>query len=175
MNLPVLETSRLILRPLEDADVADFFKMNDNPNISKYLRNPLRNIAETEKYIAKIKAEYIQNGIGRFAVVLKENNALIGFSGLKFRANEENGFADFYDIGYRFSEEYWGNGYAKEAAFAWMDYGFKQLKLEIIHACAEAENVASNHLLKHLGFQFTNSYLVNEVLHNWYKLENKLL
>ena len=172
MNLK-FETDRLILRPLEVYDVDDFFEMNNNPNVNRYLRNPLLNKLDVEKYINKIREEYKKNGIGRFGVILKENNKLIGFSGLKFRANEENGHVNFYDIGYRFSEDYWRKGYAKEAALAWLEYGFKEMKLKMIHAYAETENIPSNNLLKLLGFQFTNSYLVNKTLHNWYQLENK--
>src|SRR6478672_3041076 len=110
----IFETPRLLLRPLEVSDVDDFFEMNNNPNVNRYLRNPLLNKLDVANYIDKIRDEYQKNGIGRFAVVLKENNKLIGFSGLKFRANEENGYANFYDIGYRFSEDYWRKGYAKE-------------------------------------------------------------
>lgn len=80
MNL-TLETERLLLRPLELSDVDAFFEMNDNPNVNRYLRNPLTTKVETEKYIQKIIGEYHKNGIGRYAVILKENNQLIGFSG----------------------------------------------------------------------------------------------
>jgi len=87
---------------------------------------------------------------------------------LKFRENEENGYSNFYDLGYRFSENYWGKGYAKEAAFFWINYGYNALNLEMIHACAEDKNTASNNLLKTIGFTFTNQYFVNDILHNWY-------
>ncbi len=166
------ETERLILRPLEIKDVDDFYEMNNNPNVNRYLRNPLLNKLDVENYINKIREEYVNNGIGRFGVILKENNKLIGFSGLKFRANEENGHANFHVIGFRFSEDYWRKGYAKEAALAWLEYGFKKMKLKEIHACAETENIPSNNLLKQLGFQFENSYTINNTLHNWYILEN---
>src|SRR6476620_9617862 len=117
MNL-ILETERLLLRPLELTDVEAFFAMNNNPNVNAYLRNPLQTIEQTEKYVQKIIGEYEQNGIGRFAVVLKDTGKLIGFSGLKYRATEENGYAHFYDLGYRFAEEHWRKGFATEAALA---------------------------------------------------------
>lgn len=168
-----LKTSRLLLRPLELTDVDDFFAMNANPNVALYLRNPLRTKEETEKYIQKIINEYGQNGIGRFAAVLKESGKLIGFSGLKFRATEENNYNNFYDLGYRFAEEYWNKGLATEAALAWLDYGFNVMRLPIIHACAVSGNSASNKVLQKLGFQFTNQYLANNQPHNWYKIEQQ--
>jgi|SRR6218665_491587 len=171
----VLETKRLLLRPLKLSDVDDFFAMNDNPNVTIYLRNPLKTKEETEKYIQKIRNEYNQNGIGRFAVLLKETNKLIGFSGLKFRATEENGYSNIYDLGYRFAEEYWNKGFATEAALAWLEYGFDQMRLDTIHACAVVDNVGSNKVLQKLGFQFTNEYLANKELYNWYKIEEQNL
>lgn len=174
MNI-VLETERLILRPLELSDATDFFAINDNPNVSRYLRIPLKSIAETETYIQKIINEYNQNGIGRFAVVLKESGKLIGFSGLKFRPTEENGFSNIYDLGYRFAEEHWHKGFATEAALAWLKYGFEKMKLPGIHACAVKDNMGSNKVLQKLGFQFENEYITNHEPHNWYKIENKNL
>ncbi|MCF6131981.1 GNAT family N-acetyltransferase [Flavobacterium wongokense] len=170
MNL-ILETERLILRPLELSDVDGFFAMNDNPNVSKYLRIPLKTRGEAEAYIRKIINEYQKNGIGRFAVVLKNTNNLIGFSGLKLRANAENGYENVYDLGYRFAEEHWHQGFATEAAQAWLKYGFNEMKLSVIHACAVKDNIGSNKVLQKLGFEFTNEYMANNEPHNWYKIE----
>ncbi|WP_284652581.1 GNAT family N-acetyltransferase [Flavobacterium terrisoli] len=170
MNL-ILETERLILRPLELSDVDDFFAMNNNPNVNAYLRNPLQTREETKQYIQKIINEYQKNGIGRFAVILKNTNKLIGFSGLKYRAALENNHIDFYDLGYRFAEEHWRKGYATEAAIAWLEYGFNTMKLPIIYACAVSDNIGSNTVLQKLGFEFTNEYLANNQPHSWYQFE----
>lgn len=169
----ILETGRLLLRPLELSDVDAFFAMNNNPNVNAYLRNPLQTKEETALYIQKIINEYQKNGIGRFAVILKENNKLIGFSGLKFRNSLENGYVNFYDLGYRFAEEYWRKGFATEAAIAWLDYGFNKMKFDTIYACAVTANIGSNTVLRKLGFEFTNEYPVNDIPHSWYKIENK--
>ncbi|HNP32983.1 MAG TPA: GNAT family N-acetyltransferase, partial [Flavobacterium sp.] len=123
----ILETERLTMRPLELSDVDGFFAMNDNPNVNIYLRNPVRTKAEAEAYVQKIINEYHRNGISRFAVFLKENKRLIGFSGLKYRDTEENGYNNFYDLGYRFAEDQWRKGFATEAALAWLDYGFNTM------------------------------------------------
>ena len=168
-----LETERLLLRPLELPDTDAFLAVNSNPNVARYLRNPLKTMEESEMYIRKIISEYEQNGIGRFAAILKQTNRLIGFSGLKFRATEENGHSNFYDLGYRFAEEYWNMGLATEAALAWLEYGFKEMELPTIHACAVADNIRSNKVLVKLGFQFTNQYLANTEPHNWYKIEQQ--
>ncbi|HNQ26689.1 MAG TPA: GNAT family N-acetyltransferase [Aquaticitalea sp.] len=170
MNLK-FETERLILKPLEICDIDGFFEMNNDPNVNRFLRNPILTMADAEKYVAKVINEYKKNGIGRYAVFLKDTGRLIGFSGLKFRESEENNQSDFYDLGYRFSKDFWKNGYATEAALFWINYGFTTMKLDKIHACAENENTASNHLLQKLGFQLTNQYYANNLLHNWYQIK----
>lgn len=169
----IIETDRLLMRPLEFSDVDGFFTMNDNPKVNLYLRNPVRTKAEAEQYIQKIINEYQKNGISRFAVFLKDTNELIGFSGLKFRATEENNYTNFYDLGYRFAEQHWRKGFATEAALAWLDYGFNTMKLPVIHASAVSANIGSNTVLQKLGFEFTNEYRINNALHSWYKLEKK--
>jgi ribosomal-protein-alanine N-acetyltransferase len=172
MNL-ILQTERLILRPLELSDVDDFFEMNDNPNVSLYLRKPLKTKAEAALYIQKIINEYQNNGIGRFAVILKETNKLIGMSGLKLRTTLENNYTNIYDLGYRFAEEHWRKGFATEAAQAWLAYGFNTMKLPVIHACAVTDNVGSNGVLRKLGFKLTNEYIADNVPHSWYQFDKQ--
>ena len=147
--------------------------MNNNPNVNIYLRNPVNTKAQAEQYIKKIIHEYQANGIARFGVILKETDKLIGFSGLKYRSNPENNYVDFYDLGYRFSEEHWHKGFATEAALAWLGYGFNTMGLSTIHACAVSDNIGSNAVLKKVGFAFTNQYLTSGAMHNWYKFEKQ--
>jgi RimJ/RimL family protein N-acetyltransferase len=43
-----------------------------------------------------------------------------------------------------------GKGYASEASFAWLEYGFKEMKIEVMDAAAHTDNIASNTILKKL-------------------------
>lgn len=92
---------------------------------------------------------------------------------MKFRATEENNYSNIYDLGYRFDEKYWNKGFATEAAKRWLDYGFNEMELQTIHACAVTENIGSNTVLRKLGFEFTNEYLVNDTIHSWYKFDKQ--
>src|SRR3970040_2746258 len=130
------------------------FEMDKNPNVHKYLWNkPNQSILESQKVIEFVRNQYIQNGIGRFAVILKETNEFIGWAGLKFITEPINGYLNFYDIGYRFIEDHWGKGYGYEAAKAWLDYGFNQLNIQKICASADIENKGSIKILKKIGLQ----------------------
>ena len=172
MNL-VLETERLILREMRATDALSLFEMESNPNVHQYLWNkPLKDISEVHSYIQLIRAQYIQNNIGRFVVILKETNELIGWAGLKYNTEIVNNKVNFFDIGYRLNEKYWGKGYGSEAAIAWLDYGFKTMKIEIMEAAAHTDNIGSNKILRKIGLQMTEQYLEDGVSWNWYELKN---
>lgn len=172
MNL-ILNTERLILRPFEKSDAESFFEMDKNPEVHRYLWNkPVLEIEEVFAGIKMIRQQYIDNNIGRFAVILKETNEFIGWAGLKYNTKTVNNKNYFYDIGYRLNENFWGNGYASEASFAWLDYGFKVMKIEKMTAAAQTANIASNRILQKIGMKVTEQYLEDNVSWNWYEMIN---
>lgn len=175
MNL-ILETDRLILREILLEDAPAFFAMDNNPNVHNYLWNkPTQKIDEIIEIIAFIRNQYSNNGIGRFAMILKETNQFIGWAGLKYNTEIVNNKVNFYDIGYRLDEKFWGKGFASEATFAWLDYGFNSMKIQKMEAAAHADNSASNKILQKIGMKMTEQYLEDQVLWNWYELENNNL
>lgn len=175
MNL-ILETERLILRPLDITDAEAMFTMDNNPNVHKYLwQKPTLELSETIKIIEMVQKQYVENKIGRFATILKDSGEFIGWTGIKFvNDHVENGNTNFYDYGYRLNEKFWNKGYATEASKAWLDYGFDQMNIQIMNAYTHAQNAASNHILQKVGFHFIEEYLDLEgVVWKWWQLENK--
>jgi [ribosomal protein S5]-alanine N-acetyltransferase len=174
MNL-ILETERLILRPLKLSDAQELFELNKNPNVHKYLwQKPEEIIDESIKVIEYVQRQYAENNIGRYATILKETGEFIGWTGLKFVNDHiENGNTNFYDYGYRLNEKFWNKGYATEASKAWLDYGFNTMKIDKINAYTHAENGASNHILQKVGMQFMKDYSDNKgVIWKWWQMEN---
>ena len=172
MNL-VLETDRLLLREMKMSDAEKLYEMDCNPNIHKYLWNkPITSIEEVYKYIEMVRDQYVKNEIGRFVVIEKESNELMGWAGLKYNTEMVNNKVNFYDIGYRLNEKFWGKGYASEASFAWLDYGFNVLKINVMQAAAHADNIGSNKILEKIGLKMTENYLEDGVYWNWYELKN---
>ncbi|MCL9804507.1 GNAT family N-acetyltransferase [Flavobacterium amniphilum] len=165
-----LETERLILRPLEMGDAEGMFLLDSNPNVHTYLGNkPVKSIEESIGYIQNIQNQYKENGIGRFAVILKETGEFIGWSGIKFITEEENNHSHFYEIGYRFREEFWGKGFAYESAKAWYDYAFSGLNITVLYASAHIENAGSRKILEKIGLRLKNEYIWNnEIPCVWY-------
>lgn len=144
-----IETERLLLREILPSDAEGMFLLDSNPNVHEFLgKQPVISIEESRKYITNIRKQYLENGIGRYAVILKETNAFIGWCGIKFITEPENGHVNFYEIGYRFIENYWGKGYGYEAAKAWLNYGFNTMNITTMYASANIENVGSRRILE---------------------------
>ena len=171
----LLETDRLLLRPLELSDAEDMFAMDSNPEVHKYLwQNPTQTIEETIKTIEYVRSQYERNNIGRFATILKDTGEFIGWTGIKFVHDHiENGNTNFYDYGYRLNEKSWGKGYATEASIAWLAYGFNQMNIEIMNAYTHSQNGASNHILQKVGMTFMEDYPDKDnVLWKWWQMIN---
>lgn len=128
--------------------------LNTDPDVIRYTGDgPVKDMEDAQRIIRDIILPQYKNKMGRWAVHLKENDAFIGWCGLKHIA------ADEIDLGYRFFQKYWGKGYASESAKASLDYGVNTLKLKNIIARAAKANTASINVLKKLGM----SYLKDEL------------
>ena len=176
MNL-ILETERLLLRPLELTDAEAMFTMDNNPEVHKYLwQNPTQTIEEAIKTIENVKSQYEKNNIGRFATILKETNEFIGWTGIKYIDDHiENGNTNFYDYGYRLGVKFWNKGYATEASIAWLNHGFNKMNIQIMNAYTHSQNGTSNHILQKVGMNFMEDYLDKDgVIWKWWQMENPL-
>ena len=172
-----LETKRLIIREIREADFEGMFELDSNTEVHKYLgNNPIKTKEEAKNQIQFIRDQYKERGIGRFAVIEKKSGEFIGWSGFKLNKGEKeilNGFDNFIDIGYRFIPKYWKKGYGLEAAIACLDFGFKTLKYDIIYGAADLENIGSNKILQKIGLKFVNEFEYDSVKVNWYQLKKE--
>lgn len=166
-----IETKRLLLRELFPSDDLKMFELDSNPEVHRYVgKKPVTDIEQVRAIINNIRQQYIDNGVGRWAVILKETNEFIGWAGLKLE-KDVNGHEKFYDLGYRFIQEHWGKGYATEAAEAFLHYGFNRLELETINAWADSGNQGSRNVLEKLGFQYVNTFEHDGEEEVWYEIK----
>ncbi len=166
-----IETDRLIMRDLIDEDLEGMFAMDSDAEVHTFLGNkPIATLAEAKAIIDAIKKQYVDYGIGRWAVVEKESGAFVGWSGFKYITDVVNGKSNYYDLGYRFIKAYWGKGYASETAIASLNHGFNTLNFEEIVGIADVAHTASNAVLKKVGLLKRNEFYYDETLHNFYSL-----
>jgi len=167
--LIILQTERLYLRQFTEADAPIIYHLNTQPGVLQYVPEPLLTSEDhAREVIINIILPQYKNNLGRWAVHLKENDAFIGWCGLKQ-------VGDAIDLGYRFLPSAWGKGYATEAATATLMYGHQQLKLEKIIAHAHVNNIASQKVLENTGMQFVGEGMDEGVpVKGYASLHNKL-
>ena len=168
------ETERLILREILPTDVDGLFELDADPEVHRYLGNkPVTDKNETVEVIKFIRQQYIDNGIGRWAIIDKNTDEFIGWTGLKFVTEIINNHKNYYDLGYRLIKKYWGQGIATETAFASLEFAFYKLNVDVVYAMADYENHGSNQILKKVGLDFIETFDLDGIKHNWYKIDRR--
>lgn len=167
----ILETERLIFRPLLIDDVDILFKIDSNPNIHEYLwKKPTTDINQTKFIINSIQGQYLKHKIGRYGIVLKETNELIGWGGLKFNENMVNNHTDFYDIGICLDESQWNKKLGFEIFHTWVKYFFENMNLPKVYAYTQINNSGSNKLAEKIGMRLKEDFFYENENWNWYEM-----
>lgn len=149
MKATLFESERFYFREFdEELDAQIMFELNSDLEVIQYTGDPPFDSVEHAYETIKNYDHYKKYGYGRWAAIRKEDNAFVGWCGLKMNEDE------ILDIGYRFFKKYWGKGYATETAKATLKYGFEILKLEEIIGRAAKENIASIKVLEKLGMTY---------------------
>jgi len=166
-----IETDRLILREIRVTDIDGMYALDSDPEVQRYLgNNPLQTKEQSLEAINFIRQQYIDNGIGRWAIIDKQTNDFIGWTGLKYITELTNKHINYYDLGYRLRKEYWGKGIASESAIASLTLAFDELKAQEVYAIADSENIGSNAILKKIGFTLLEVFDYDGIPHNWFKI-----
>lgn len=147
----VIETERLLIRPLQDSDENDIFEYASDPEVARFMAwDAHKTIEDTRdflRYIKDLEAERLQIDRG---IILKAENKLIGtisFVTIDYAMK-------IVELGYCLSRAYWGHGYAVEAGNAMIDAAVKYLKIHRIEAECSTDNVNSERVMMKLGMQF---------------------
>src|SRR5690606_24565220 len=128
------ETERFILREILPTDVDKLFELDSDPEVHRYLGNsPVTGKDQIIDVINFIRQQYVDNGIGRWAIIDKKTNDFIGWTGLKFVTDLTNNHKNYYDLGYRLIKKYWGQGIATETALASLNYAFDKLNADEVY------------------------------------------
>ena len=151
MNTPILETKRMILRPLSIADANDIYeRWTCDDRVSKYVRwCTHRSAADTIEWL-KLEEENISSDkIFQWGFVQKENGYLFGSGGINY--NEEE---NLFELGYNIMHKFWNQGYTTEAAKAIIEFAVKELKQNELIAWHAIENPASGAVMRKCGFVY---------------------
>ena len=157
-----IETERLYLRQWRASDFAPFAEMNANPEVMEYFPK-LLTTSMSNTIAKKCQSLIDDNGWGFWAVSLKDTDAFIGMVGLN-NAHADMPFSPAVEIGWRLHNDYWGLGYATEAAQAALRYAFEVLELSEVVAFTAVINKRSQKLMQRLGMINTQENFYHPML-----------
>ena len=147
-----LETPHLILRQWQDSDLAPFYQLNSNSQVMQYFPK-LLDKAESDQLAFRIQSLIQQNEWGFWALELKSSQKFIGFTGLHYQPTLFD-FSPCTEIGWRLDPQYWGKGYATEAALRCLEFAFNQLNLDEVVAFTAKQNLRSQAVMERIGMTY---------------------
>lgn len=151
MEYSPLTTDRLILREFTETDWQAVHEYASDPEVVRYIDWGPN--TEKESQVEVRQAIRHQQEKPRkhyeFAMVLKEDNRLVGDCGIDIPYPESKNGAIYLVL----NRDFWRKGYATEAALAVLSFGFGQLKLHRIFSKCHTENTACIHILEKIGMR----------------------
>jgi RimJ/RimL family protein N-acetyltransferase len=148
-SIPVITTSRLVLRIWRSEDLEPFAALNADPRVMEFFPKVLDR-AESDARADRIREHFDRYGFGYWAVEVPGVADFIGFVGLGVPGFEAH-FTPCVEIGWRLVFDHWGRGYATEAAAAAVNYGFEKLGLDEIVSFTVPANLRSRRVMERLG------------------------
>jgi [ribosomal protein S5]-alanine N-acetyltransferase len=159
---PVLETERLILRPITMADAEDVFDYAKDSESNKYMPWPIhRTIEDTYAYFETIPKNHAARERLGFAITLKPNGKFIGS-------------CDFHSIsvnhhrvmmGYVLNRKYWGNGYMTETVRELIRFALEEMGMHRVAATCDEDNIRSARVMERCGMALEGVFRDYEVRH----------
>lgn len=155
-----LFTERLIIRPVSKDDGAFIFELMNTEDWKKYIgdRN-IQTLQDALDYISeKMLPQYYDIGYGNCVIYNKKTSEKLGSVGLYRRPGLPG-----TDIGFAMLPKHYKKGYCYEASLRLLKYAKEVLKLDPIQAITNEQNIASQTLIKKLGFTFIDKRKIESI------------
>jgi RimJ/RimL family protein N-acetyltransferase len=150
--IETLETDRLLLRPFEEQDREELFRLHADDSFWWYPLRRAMTDEESEGFLTRVLANTADPERPAFhAVIERGSGSLVGWAGLSVPEFLPE-VLPAVEVGWRLGTAWRGRGYATEAATASLHWGFDDLGLDSVVSIFEPENVASGRVMDRLGF-----------------------
>lgn len=151
-----MESERILLRPVLLDDAEDMYEYTSDEETTRFIYDQHTDVNQTKNLIANY---YMEEPIGKYAILLKESNKMIGT--IEFRVHEYNKSGE---LGYTLNRHFWGKGYMTEAGKLILDLAFNTLGLERVFAEFDVRNSASGKVLDRLGMTYEGTRRRNHMV-----------
>ncbi len=149
----IFETERLIIRDYRDSDRAIIFAISAKPEV-RLFHTRVVSRADTDAFIDAQIETLRDIGCGYAVVERKADGAVVGDVGMRPMKGDMPFSGDVhFDIGWQLDPQYFGHGYASEAARGWLDHGFRELQIEQIVSYTATSNLASIRVMERIGMR----------------------
>lgn len=135
----MIKTKRLIMKEMQQSDFDDLCKILQDEEVM-YAYEGAFSDEEVQEWLNKQIRRYKEDGIGLYAVILKETGKMIGQCGLTIQIWKNQ---KLVEIGYLLKKSHWHQGYAIEAASAWKEFAFDVLGESSVYSIIRDTNIAS--------------------------------
>jgi RimJ/RimL family protein N-acetyltransferase len=142
----MIETERLLLRPLTTADLDEVVELHAMPEVERTMGAYERSGALAR--LERNEREWEERGHGLVAILERASGRFLGRSGLKYWPQ-----FDETEVGWVLRADVWGHGYASEAGRACLDWGFQALEVPYLTAMIVPDNDRSIRVATRLGMR----------------------
>jgi RimJ/RimL family protein N-acetyltransferase len=143
-----ITTERLLLRRWRETDREPFAAMNADPAVMEHLQGTMSREA-SDAFVNRIQDHWDQAGWGLWALEVPRVAPFIGYTGL-WPADYVTG-DPMVEVGWRLARDYWGHGYATEAAREALRTGFEELGMVEIVSFTVPQNIRSRRVMERIG------------------------
>lgn len=150
----IIETERLFLRELTEADFEGLYAVLADSDITEHYPYTF-DAARVRNWISRNRERYATDGFGLWAVVLKETGALIGDCGITIQPIHGQLLPE---IGYHIRKDQQCKGYASEAAAACIRWAFENCRFPAVYSYMKYTNLPSQRTAMKNGMRFLEQY-----------------
>lgn len=167
----IFQTERMYLREMNQTDFDSLCKILQDKD-TMYAYEGAFNDNEVQEWLDRQISRYQKWNFGLWAVILKENDEMIGQCGLTMQPWKET---EVLEIGYLFNRLYWHKGYAIETARACKKYAFETLKANEVCSIIRDTNIASQNVAIRNGMTIADTWIKHyrgiDMLHYRYVIQ----
>lgn len=154
MHTHILETPRLILRPLTVADAEAEFVWLSDPEVNRFMPyNLYTSVDEARAWLRHVEQETTEY---HFGFVRREDGLLVGAGSIGPREERPYARPGVWEFGYNLRRDCWNHGYATEATRSMIGFAHREFGVRVFYASHAVDNPASGRVMEKVGCTFNH-------------------